>query len=273
MTDQLDHETGLLIPDWPAPDNVRALCTTRLSLQTSASVATTLSGYEAFNLALHVGDDADTVTRNRKSLADYLSLPDMRIAWLEQVHGTHVVSAKTACQSTSLKPLQADASICREAGIACAIMTADCLPVLFCNLPDANETPQVAAAHAGWRGLASGILSQTLAQFPKPAKVIAWLGPAISQSHFEVGEDVYSAFVQKNPNNAHAFIQTRKSNSFPAKWKACLYTLARIELEQAGIKQVYGGSWCTFEQEQWFYSYRRDGAVSGRMASLIMLTP
>lgn len=269
-TEQLDQDTGLVLPDWPAPATVTALCTTRISFQPKASLAERLSGYEAFNLALHVGDDADKVAQNRQALADYLKLSDTRIAWLEQVHGTRMVSASAACQA--FPPEQADASHSSDAGIACAIMTADCLPVLFCNLPETDEAQQVAAAHAGWRGLAAGILSQCLAQFPIPEKVIAWLGPAIGQKHFEVGHEVYTAFVQKNPANARAFIPVKQesSNKDP-KWLACLASLARIELEAAGIQAVYGGQWCTAEKPELFYSYRRDGARSGRMASLIMV--
>ena len=271
-TKHLGHETtGLIIPDWPAPDNILALCTTRVSFQTATSLPENLSGYQACNLAQHVGDDANQVKQNRKCLADYVDLPDTHIAWLEQVHGTRIVSAPDACQASQTQTEQADASICQEPGFACAIMTADCLPVLFCNLPEAQESQQVAAAHAGWRSLAGGILTQTLMQFPQPEKVIAWLGPAISQAHFEVGQEVYNAFVEKNPDNARAFKPSKADAKRPTKWQACLYTLARIELEQSGIKQVYGGTWCTFEQAEWFYSYRRDGAQSGRMASLIML--
>ena len=265
---------GLLIPDWPAPNKVRALCTTRISFQPADTAA--LSGYALFNLALHVGDESDKVQAHRKQLADYIKLSERDIAWLEQVHGTALVTAESACQSNDTKPLQADASITAESRKACTIMTADCLPVLFCNLPGQDEKQLVAAAHAGWRGLASGILSKTLSRFPKPEHVIAWLGPAISQKHFEVGHEVYRAFVEKNPHNKKAFIAANSaaqqaSLTHEAKWMACLYTLATLELQAAGIQAIYGGGHCTVEEQNLFYSYRRDGARSGRMASLIFM--
>lgn len=238
--------------------------------------ASELSGYSAFNLALHVGDDADTVIAHRKQLADYLKLNDKDIAWLEQVHGTQVVSAESACQRSLTLPLQADASFTVEPRRACTVMTADCLPVLFCNLPEHHEKQIVAAAHAGWRGLASGILSRTLGHFPRTDKVIAWLGPAISQPQFEVGHEVYCAFVEKNPLNRQAFIPAtpeaqQSTPSQQSKWLASLTTLARIELQAAGVRAIYGGEHCTVEEKHLLYSYRRDGVQSGRMASFIFI--
>jgi YfiH family protein len=265
---ELDRRNNLLIPDWPAPEKVQALCTTRSSFQHPGQLH---NGYAAFNLALHVGDDAARVNTNRTRLADYTGLSDTRMAWLEQVHGTDIVHAENACSGGSGLGIKADASITSETTTACIVMTADCLPVLFCNLPAAGEVQLVAAAHAGWRGMAAGILSKTLARFPEPEQVIAWMGPAISQEHFEVGQEVFDTFIAKNPDNIRAFKEVTSSILSAPKWYACLYTLARIELEKAGVKAVYGSPWCTYDQQDLFYSFRRDGAASGRMATLIMI--
>ena len=267
---------GLLVPNWPAPENVRALNTTRISLQAKTSHVPVLADYAAFNLALHVGDDPASVLSNRSQLAEYLELNERDIAWLEQVHGTDVIKADLAVQRNDAAPMQADASFTSQTGIACSIMTADCLPVLFCNLPEQDEQQHVAAAHAGWRGLASGILTKTLSRFPRADRVIAWLGPAISQKHFEVGHEVYCAFVEKNPQSSRAFVPANAEAKLPsptseAKWLASLTRLAKIELEAAGIKAIYGGEHCTFGEKKLFYSYRRDGEKSGRMASIIFI--
>lgn len=274
-----DNKHGFIIPDWPVPENVRALVSTRVSLNKASCQSSKLNGYDYFNLALHVNDDPQQVLKNREQLAQHLELPSTNIAWLEQVHGIEVVNAERSMH----KLMRADACTSTRQQDVCAIMTADCLPVLFCNIPgtartertertESNEAQQVAAAHAGWRGLADGILSKTLAEFSHPERVIAWLGPAISQAHFEVGQEVYDAFVDKNSENKRAFISSPNTSTAAPKWLASLTELAKIELFEAGIKQVYGGEWCTFEHSELFYSYRRDGAQSGRMASLIMLT-
>lgn len=271
MNPLLIDNSGCIIPDWPAPENIRALVTTRISFQQSESIARELNGYDSFNLALHVNDKQKDVLANRATLAQHLNVSNTRIAWLEQVHGTQIVDADVACQQPYSSPTQADALISHSHGTVCSIMTADCLPVLFCNTEPNPEKQLVAAAHAGWRGLADGILSKTLATFPSPENVIAWLGPAISQQHFEVGQDVYDAFVNKNPKNAEAFIAGKRINDSEDKWFASLTMLAKIELEEAGIKGIYGGDWCTYAHPELFYSYRRDGSQSGRMASLIMI--
>jgi YfiH family protein len=266
----LDNKQDFIIPDWPAPENVRALVSTRVSLNKISKLPKIFTGYDYFNLALHVNDDPQHVLKNREKLAQHLKVPSTNIAWLEQVHGTEVVNTKH-CINTLVR---ADACTSTTAQNVCAIMTADCLPVLFCNIPEpeSNEAQQVAAAHAGWRSLADGILSKTLAGFSQPKTVIAWLGPAISQTHFEVGQEVYDAFVDKNSVNKKAFITSPKTSIECPKWLASLTELAKIELGEAGIKAIYGGDQCTFGQAELFYSYRRDGAQSGRMASLIMLT-
>ncbi len=263
-------EQHIIQPDWPAPDNIEALCTTRASFSPSADMLPP-EAYEHFNLALHVGDTASSVQTHRRQLASYLGVQEANIAWLEQVHGTRVVDATEVCATLSASPEKADASFTRTPTVACTVMTADCLPVLFCNLPDQGEMQYVAAAHAGWKGLAAGILSDTLSRFPQPNNVIAWLGPAIGQAHFEVGQDVYDAFVLKDAGNAEAFLFNHNASQQAPKWHASLYQLARRELLAAGIKGVYGGNWCTYKDKQWFYSFRRDGSKSGRMASLIMI--
>ncbi|MFT6390021.1 MAG: YfiH family protein [Cellvibrionaceae bacterium] len=266
----LDHKQGFIIPDWPAPENVQALVSTRVSLNSVSKLPKIVKGYDYFNLALHVNDDPQHVLKNREKLAQHLKVPSTNIAWLEQVHGTEVVNTEDYINNL----VRADACTSTRPKNVCAIMTADCLPVLFCNIPEPenNEAQQVAAAHAGWRGLADGILSKTLAGFPQSDTVIAWLGPAISQTHFEVGQEVYDVFVDKNSVNKKAFIISPNSSIECPKWLASLTELAKIELDDAGIKAIYGGDQCTYGQAELFYSYRRDGEQSGRMASLILLT-
>lgn len=265
-------QKGFVIPDWPAPDNVRALVSTRISFYRSDEASKILNGYDHFNLALHVNDQPQRVLRNRETLAQYLDVSPSSIAWLEQIHGTDVIKTEDYLNERVAKPIRADASISSTKRQVCAIMTADCLPVLFCNIPNKDEPQQVAAAHAGWRGLADGILSKTLDKFPHPENVIAWFGPAISQTYFEVGQEVYDVFVNKNTANKKAFITSLNSSLENPKWLASLTELAKIELAEAGIKEVYCGDYCSFERSDLFYSYRRDGSQSGRMVSLIMLT-
>ena len=268
LSKMIDNELGFIIPNWPAPKSVQALVSTRVSLNKITSSTNAPKGYEHFNLALHVNDDPKQVLANRAQLAKHLKIPLSNIAWLDQVHGTEVVSAEKSTNAA----FKADASTSSTAHHACAIMTADCLPVLFCNIPDAGETQQVAAAHAGWRSLADGILTKTLATFDQPETVIVWLGPAISQAHFEVGQEVYERFISKNPANNKAFIPSKNSSTDYPKWLASLTELAKIELVESGIKAVYDSNLCTYAQSELFYSYRRDGAQSGRMVSLIMIS-
>lgn len=267
-----DQTNKIIIPDWPAPKNVRAFVTTRRSFIDQSKPSKLLTGYDAFNLALHVNDDPERVLYNRQTLAYHLATSPDNITWLEQVHGTDIVSTESITNSSLHKPSIADASNSKTIDQPCTVMTADCLPVLFCNITDNNEAKQVAAAHAGWRGLADGILSKTLSTFSDPESVIAWLGPAISQANFEVGQEVYDCFINKNPENKRAFIASPNASTKQPKWLASLNELAKIELKQKGIKAIYGGEHCTYEESDLFYSYRRDGAQSGRMASLIMLT-
>lgn len=240
--------THWLEADWPAPVNVRVVTTSRDGQGISRPP------FDRFNLADHVGDDPAAVAANRAQLVSQLNLPSAPV-WLEQIHGTGVVTLP----SSMTKP-QADASVTAKPGVVCAVLTADCLPVLFCD----RAGTRVAAAHAGWRGLAGGVLEATVSSLDvPPQELLAWLGPAIGPRAFEVGEEVRAAFMAEDLAAKSAFVQTR-----PGHWHADLYALARRRLARLGIESVYGGGHCTFEDAQRFYSYRRDGRT-GRMASLI----
>lgn len=239
--------------DWPAPGNVRTLLTTRLG-------GVSRGAYSSMNLGQHVGDDPLAVAANRQQLTDMLAACSAGSpVWLNQVHGTRVVDAAALVGN---RAPEADASFARAAGVVCAVMTADCLPVLFC---DASGTV-VAAAHAGWRGLLAGVLEEAVAAMGVPGEdVIAYLGPAIGPQAFEVGDEVRSAFVEVDEHAAQAF-----KTSVAGKWLADIYWLARQRLQRKGVTRVYGGSHCTYREADRFFSYRRDGQT-GRMASLIWL--
>ena len=240
-----------LCPDWPAPPTVRAWTTTR-----TGGVST--GAFAAMNLGLHSGDELARVAQNRAILAEHMH--GARIAWLEQVHGAQVVSAEAACAAAT--PPQADASVATTPQVACAVMTADCLPVLFCEA----HGRVVAAAHAGWRSLVGGVLEATVAHMDAPPQtVMAWLGPAIGPQAFEVGEDVRRAFLAEDADCGAAFVAA----ATPGKWWADLYALARRRLARAGVAQVYGGGLCTVADETRFFSWRRDAGRTGRMVSLI----
>ncbi|MDE1460525.1 peptidoglycan editing factor PgeF [Spartinivicinus poritis] len=249
----------LLIPDWPAPTAVRSLVTTR---QCGASQVP----YDHFNLALHVGDDAEQVKANRQWLKDEFAL--QHIQWLDQVHGTDVIAAQyTAAEVESVEEAvdeivpKADAVVTSQPQLACAVMTADCLPVLLCS----KQGDWVGAAHAGWRGLAAGILQQLVCGYTgEKQNLMAWLGPAIGPQHFEVGPEVREAFQYLGIDAETAFQPSNR----PGHYFADLYLLAKLQLGQLGIDQVYGGGFCTYRDQQRFYSYRRS-TQTGRMASLI----
>lgn len=237
-------------PDWPAPPAVKALSTTR-----QGGVSTGV--YASLNLGSHVGDAADTVAENRALLLKHAALPTSP-AWLNQVHGCDVLDlAKWQGELVT-----ADAAVSQQAGKVCLVMTADCLPVLFCNL----QGTQVAAAHAGWRGLCDGVLEQTLAHFANPSEVMVWFGPAIGPGSFEVGAEVRRAFMQKNAGANLAFVPQGEG-----KYLANIYLLARQRLLAAGVTRFYGGEHCTVSEPALFFSYRRDGQT-GRMASCIWLS-
>lgn len=241
---------NMIVPDWPAPSNVRALVTTR-----RGGVST--GPYDSFNLGMHVGDVPEAVARNRERLRRMVPAEPV---WLDQVHGTAVLDADRAVGVD-----QADASVARRAGVVCSVMTADCLPVLFCD----DSGTVVAAAHAGWRGLAAGVLEATVATMAVPPEcVLAWLGPAIGPTAFEVGAEVRDAFVAADPGAAVAFV----GNQHPDKWLADLFMLARRRLVRAGVARIYGGGVCTVGDDKRFYSYRRDG-ITGRFASMVWRMP
>lgn len=241
---------GWITPDWPAPANVRALQTTRAG-------GVSMGRYAPLNLGDHVGDDPVAVARNRAILrADLPAEP----VWLKQVHGNVVADADRA-----IGIAEADASMARQAGVVCAVMTADCLPLLLC---DASGTV-VCAVHAGWRGLAGGVIEAAVAAMKvAPASLMVWLGPAIGPQAFEVGEEVRQAFLAHDPAAQKAFAS--RSSLTEQKWLADIYFLARQRLGLLGVTRVYGGGLCTFSDAEQFYSYRRDGAT-GRLASLIWL--
>lgn len=240
----------LIVPAWSLPANVRAAVTTRVG-------GISEPPYDTLNLGDHVGDDAAAVAANRSRVATSMRLRPESVGWVRQVHGKDVAALPGEAGG------EADASWTRDPGVACAILTADCLPVLFC----AGDGSQVAAAHAGWRGLASGVLEATLSTFQSVDEVSVWLGPAIGPDAFEVGSEVFQAFVDNDDSAVSAF---RHSPERPGHYLADLYTLARLRLCQAGIQaaQIHGGGFCTFRDRERFYSYRRDGQT-GRMASLI----
>ena len=245
----------LIRAEWSAPQTVHALTTTRLDGVSEGVFA-------GLNLGDHVGDDAQAVQENRARLLSALGLATAP-QWLTQIHGTDIVKA----QSDGIVRT-ADACWTEQTGQACIVMTADCLPVLFCN----EAGTQVAAAHAGWRGLCNGMLEQTLNTFDDPSRVIAWLGPAIGPLAFEVGGEVREQFIQQQAEAEAAFTPSPTQPASENKWLADLYELARLRLKRAGVKQVTGGNYCTFTEQEYFYSYRRDGQT-GRMASLIWIEP
>ncbi|WP_447771535.1 peptidoglycan editing factor PgeF [Pseudomonas kilonensis] len=235
-----------LTPDWPAPARVKACVTTRAG-------GVSLAPFDSLNLGDHVGDDPAAVAENRRRLTDQFAITP---AWLQQVHGIAVVEADPAQVAT------ADASWTDTPGIACTAMTADCLPVLFCN----RAGTRVAAAHAGWRGLANGVLEATLDSLAVPAdEILAWLGPAIGPQAFEVGPEVREAFIAQLPQAAQAFTASPNAGKFLAD----IYTLARLRLAARGVTAVYGGGLCTVTDPR-FFSYRRNPRT-GRFASLIWI--
>ena len=240
-----------LYPEWPAPPAVRAAITTRPGGMSPPP-------WDSLNLAAHVGDDPGRVADNRLLLRAHLGLPAEPF-WLQQVHGCDVADAGGAGAGA---PCAADAAAASRPGAVCAVLTADCLPVLFCS----RQGDWVAAAHAGWRGLAAGVLEQAVARAPVPAAdVLAWLGPAIGSAAFEVGHEVRDAFLADDAGAAGCFAPSRTG-----RWLADLYGLARRRLERCGVGWMGGGGLCTFTDVRRFYSFRRDG-TTGRMASLIWL--
>ena len=243
-----------LVPEWPAPQNVRALCTTRAG-------GVSAGRYESLNLGDHVGDEPAHVAANRTRLRQAIGV---RPVFLQQVHGSELVALEGA-GSALPDGAAADACTTGDSGLACTIMVADCLPVLFTD----TAGRRVAAAHAGWRGLAGGVLEATAGGFaPEQGKVLAWLGPCIGPKAFEVGAEVKSAFEAHAPDAAGCF----KPAATDGKWLADLPALARQRLRAAGVEAVYGNDgsdgWCTVGNPSRFFSHRRDG-ISGRFAALV----
>jgi YfiH family protein len=243
-------EPALLHADWPAPPGVVAFTTVRHGAGVSAPP------FDAFNMGLRSGDDPEAVARNRFALRELAGLPSAP-RWLRQVHGTRVRRFDAPVDEAD-EP-EADAAVTSTAGVVLAILTADCLPVVMA----ARDGGEVAAAHAGWRGLAAGVLEATLAAMhAPPGEVVAWLGPAAGPSAYEVGRDVFDAFVEREPDARTAFRPTR-----PGHWHVDLYALARRRLHAAGVGAVHGGTHCTLSDPGRFFSHRRD-ARTGRMATL-----
>jgi copper oxidase (laccase) domain-containing protein len=275
-----------LVPDWPAPANVHAATTLRTGGVSQAP-------YSSLNPAAHVGDDSEQVRQNRRIVREMLDLPAEPV-WLDQIHSNHAVKAENPPYPPLQKEgrgdlQQADAGYTDESGVVCAVLTADCLPLLVCS----TDGVQVAAIHASWRGLLAGVISNTVIAMQIPlasslpfskgetslfrntdfspslckmgarGDLLVWLGPAIGPDCFEVGAEVHNAFLEKSAEFNSAF--KKQSND---KWLADIYQMARIELAALGIANVYGGTNCTVTEHKRFYSYRRD-TQTGRMATLI----
>lgn len=238
----------LIKPNWPVPDHIKAWSSTRIGGVSEAP-------FDTFNTATHVNDALAAVTKNREHLATALSLPSHPV-WLDQVHETTVLNLDHAFESNT-----ADASFSTLTDNVCVVQTADCLPVLLCD----RSGTAVAAVHAGWRGLCAGVLEAALAPFSaSPDDMFVWLGPAISRAAFVVGDEVREAFIAQDENAENCFQKSK------GKWLADLYGLARQRFNACGVDNIFGGDWCTYTDQEHFYSYRRDG-VTGRMASLIWI--
>lgn len=243
---------NLLFPDWPAPENVRAVSSKRTG-GCSEGV------FQSFNLGDHVGDDPARVKNNRQRFQTLAAMPNAPF-WLQQVHGIEV--ARPEVNLVKGDAVVADAAYSCKAKTICTVMTADCLPLLVCD----KAGQEVAAIHAGWRGLAAGVIEQTLQHFQaKATDILVWLGPAIGPQAFEVGAEVRSAFIAQQPA-AHAAFRALSDG----KYLADIYLLARLRLAAQGITAIYGGEYCTYQHAEYFFSYRREGQT-GRMASAIWL--
>lgn len=243
---------SVLTADWPAPAGVVAFTTLRDGDGVSRSP------FDAFNLGARCGDEPAAVAENRSRLIRHRALPSSP-HWLRQVHGTEIVRFDRMVADTNVEP-EADAAATSEPGVVLAILTADCLPVVFAS----DDGSEIAAAHAGWRGLAAGVLERTVEAMRAPAsRILAWMGPAAGPQAYEVGEEVFDAFVSAERGAECAFAATR-----PGHWRVDLYALARRRLRAAGVEQVHGGGLCTISDPKRFYSHRRDQRT-GRMATLV----
>jgi YfiH family protein len=237
-----------IVPNWPAPKNIKCVTTTRTGGYSKQE-------YHSLNLGSHVKDDKESVLQNRHLILEDLKLPSEPI-WLEQVHGSFVLNLAENSPMDNV----ADAMYSNKVGDVCAVLTADCLPVAFCDLSGEH----ISVAHAGWRGLENGVLENTLHTMPVVnEKIICWLGPAIGPDSFEVGEEVFERFISKNKTHKNSFI--KKNNR---KYLANIYQLAKNILASHKVQGIYGSGYCTYNEYDRFYSYRRDGET-GRMATLI----
>lgn len=251
---KIPNRSTIIWPQWPAPQGVNAVVTTRFG-------GVSHPPWDSFNLAAHVGDDQKKVARNRRLLQQRLG-DGLKVQWLNQTHGIDVLEV-----SGSHQVFDADAAFSSEINHVCAVLTADCLPVFFCD----RLASRVAVSHAGWRGLGAGILENTLSVFSVPSTdIIAWLGPAIGPKHFEVGDDVVEFYRQNKPhlNYKRIFFPLQGKSS---KFLMDIYEAARQILTFYGLRDIYGGNFCTYSDAEKFYSYRRDN-VCGRMASCIWLS-
>lgn len=255
----------LIVPSWPAPANIAAAITTR-------NGGCSTSPWNSLNLAFHVGDSPESVKQNWQSVSEQLNLPSTP-QLLSQVHGIEIVEVGGRKEIANEIAPAADGCYTKSPDYVCAVMTADCLPILLCN----TAGTEVAAVHAGWRGLAAGVVSNAVKQFCSPSTdLMAYLGPAISQQNFEVGPEVRQAFLS---SSSHEHVQYKINACFTPsdsegeadRWMADIYGLARIALYQVGVSQIYGGDFCSYADTEQFYSYRRDGQT-GRMASLIWIS-
>lgn len=243
----------IIIPNWPAPPNIKAFSTTRQG-------GVSKPPYDTFNLGLCCGDDDASVCQNRRILKQTLSLPNEPY-WLEQVHEKRVIDIHTSQTKT------ADGAYTRFPNEVCVIRTADCLPILLCN----EAGTEIAALHGGWRSLAAGIIEESIQKFQSlPEKLLAWLGPAISADVFEIGEEVREIFLQNfpalKPDDPKNPIFRPGKNT---KWFLDIYEMARQQLNHLGVQRIYGDDFCTYQDKERFFSYRRDGKRTGRMATLI----
>jgi polyphenol oxidase len=245
----MTSEWAIIEPEWPAPKGVRSAFTLRTG-------GVSVSPYDSLNVGAHVGDVAGAVEENRRRVRERLGLPAEPV-WLQQVHGVEVADLDVADDGAC-----ADAAVTRGPGRVCVIQVADCMPVLF----SAADGSAVGAAHAGWRGLAGGVLEETVRHLGVPApQLIAWLGPTIGRDHFEVGDEVRAAFMSHDPDAASSFEANARG-----RWQCDLYALARRRLVALGVRDVFDGGWCTYADEERFFSYRRDGQC-GRMAALVWM--
>ena len=242
--------------NWPVPENIRVISTTRLG-------GVSQSPFDSFNLGLHTADKPKDVLKNRATLVDFFNLPAEPV-WLNQVHGKTVLALEKT-QNLTEEILTADASWTRHIDKVCAVMTADCLPVFITD----TAGSVVGVAHGGWKSLLAGVVTQTIKAMGLAAQdTHIYLGPAIGAGAFVVGDEVFELFRSKDDAYTSAFSASQNNG-----WHCDIYKLARIELALFGIENVHGGNLCTFDDASRFYSYRRDGENTGRMAHLIWMTP